>query len=91
MSIFEEIEAMLESRLSRIRDTEHTHCCGFSLDQSEGPSGCGHKWTHKMSDFDDQESFDEGHYCPKCGKGPWHWHLNEGTLEEHRQKQELAW
>lgn len=66
----------------REREQTHTHCCGFSLDAKQSQSGCGHRWSHKASDFDDQDSYDQGHHCPKCGRGPWRWKLNPETLAE---------
>jgi hypothetical protein len=73
--------------INQQRDKEHTHCCGFTLDPKQNQSGCGHKWTHKMSDFEDQEEYDKGHVCPKCGKGPWSWHVCDATLKEHQRRQ----
>jgi hypothetical protein len=78
--------ASLRDLLNLDRDQPHVHCCGFSLDPKQKQSGCGHQWTHKMSDFSDQEGYDQGHICPKCGKGPWRWKLDEETLREHDER-----
>src|SRR5688572_28796969 len=89
-SILDLIMQVIGSREAE-RNKEHTHCCGFSLDGKETVSGCGHKWTHRMSDFNSQEAYDHGHVCPKCGAGPWRWQLDDVTLKEHdRRKHERA-
>ena len=79
------LRELAAKRVERIHGA-HTHCCGFSLDKNQSFSGCGHKWTHRMSDFDSDESFQKGHHCPKCGKGPWRWHLCEETLAEYDRR-----
>jgi hypothetical protein len=86
-------EMLMEAMEEREREAtkEHTHCCGFTLDSGQTVSGCGHKWTHRKSDFKSQEELDAGHQCPKCGAGPWRWQLCDSTLREYdRRRHERA-
>lgn len=67
------------------QQTEHAHKCGFDLRSKK--DGCGHVWRHTPADCKSESEFQQSHYCPECGRGPWKLKFNRFTREKVADKQ----
>jgi hypothetical protein len=55
----------------------HKHKCGLTILGQLKDYGCGHVWEHETT----ENWYMKDHYCPRCGKGPFTFLLEESLQE----------